>query len=73
MRKFQQSEVELRNNLAGLKEKLEEENKKQEDEKVLFAMRNAERIDPPTKKYCIWVVKLLNYLKVQVSEKQVAN
>ena len=49
MRKFQQSEVELRNNFAGLKEKLEEENKKQEDEKVLFAMRNAKRIDPPTK------------------------
>ena len=27
----------------------------------------------PHKKYCIWVVKLLNYLKVQGSEKQVAN
>ena len=38
MRKFQLSEVKLRNNLTRLKAKLEEENRKQEDEKVLFAI-----------------------------------
>ena len=48
-RKLQQSEVELRNNLASLKSKLEEENKKQENEKVLFAIDNVERIDPSQK------------------------
>ena len=48
-RKLQQSEVELRNNLASLKSKLEEENKKQENEKVLFAIDNVERIDPSPK------------------------
>ena len=63
MRKFQQSEVELRNNLARLKAKLEEENRKQEDENVLFAIDKCWENRSPHKKYCIWVVKLLNYLK----------
>lgn len=48
-RKIQQSEIELRNNLACLKSKMEEENKKQENEKVLFAIDNVERIDPSQK------------------------
>ncbi|KAL4611291.1 hypothetical protein ACB092_08G113400 [Castanea dentata] len=48
-RKLQQSEVELRNNLASLKSKLEEENRKQESEKVLFAIDNVERVDPSPK------------------------
>ncbi|XP_059429702.1 kinesin-like protein KIN-12E [Corylus avellana] len=48
-RKIQQSEVELRNNLAHLKSKLEEENRKQENEKVLFTIDNVEKIDPSQK------------------------
>ena len=63
MRKFQQSEVELRNNLAHLIAKLEEENSKQEDEKVLFAIDKCWENRSPHKRYCTWVVKLLNYLK----------
>lgn len=38
LRKIQQSEAEIRNNLAFLKSKMEEENKRQESEKVLFAI-----------------------------------
>ena len=63
MRKFQLSEVKLRNNLTRLKAKLEEENRKQEDEKVLFAIDKYWENRSPHKKYCIWMVKLLNYLK----------
>jgi hypothetical protein len=48
-RKIQQSEIELRNNLACLKSNMEEENKKQENDKVLFAIDNVERIDPSQK------------------------
>jgi kinesin family protein 15 len=48
-RKIQLSEVELRNNLAHLKSKLEEENRKQENEKVLFTIDNVEKIDPSQK------------------------
>ncbi|GAY64167.1 hypothetical protein CUMW_231510 [Citrus unshiu] len=40
--KVQRSEAELRNNLALLKSKLEEENRRQENEKVLFAIDNIE-------------------------------
>ncbi|KAL5763630.1 hypothetical protein ACOSQ2_016224 [Xanthoceras sorbifolium] len=43
--KIQRSEAELRNNLAFLKSKLEEENRRQENEKVLFAIDNIEKID----------------------------
>ncbi|KAF3439497.1 hypothetical protein FNV43_RR17775 [Rhamnella rubrinervis] len=42
-RKIQQSEVELSNNLASFRLKLEEEKQKQESEKVLFAIDNVER------------------------------
>ena len=62
MRKFQLSEVKLSNNLTRLKAKLEDENRKQEDEKVLFAIDKCWENRSPHKKYCIWVVKLLNYL-----------
>ncbi|KAG7950379.1 hypothetical protein I3843_13G109300 [Carya illinoinensis] len=48
-RKIKQTEVELRNNLACLKTKLEEENRKQVNEKVLFATENIEKIDPSQK------------------------
>uniref|UniRef100_A0A5B7BRW2 Putative phragmoplast orienting kinesin 2 isoform X1 n=1 Tax=Davidia involucrata TaxID=16924 RepID=A0A5B7BRW2_DAVIN len=44
-RKIQQSEVELRNNLACLKSKVEEENIRRENEKVLFAIDNVEKTE----------------------------
>jgi kinesin family protein 15 len=50
-RKIQQSEVELRTNLAHLKSKLDEENRKQENEKVLFTIDNVEKIDPAQKQW----------------------
>ncbi|XP_030521087.2 kinesin-like protein KIN-12E [Rhodamnia argentea] len=46
LRKNQQSDEELRNKLACLKSKLEEEKRKQENEKVLLAIDNVERADP---------------------------
>lgn len=48
---IQESEVELSNNLAGLKSKLEEENRKHENEKVLFAIDNIEKADPSQKNW----------------------
>lgn len=44
-REFQQLEVELTNNIAHLNSKIEEENRKRENEKVLFAIDNIEKTD----------------------------
>lgn len=49
--KTKQSEVELSNCLARLKLKLEEEMRKQENEKVLFAIDNIEKVDPAQKNW----------------------
>ncbi|KAF4371050.1 hypothetical protein G4B88_002979 [Cannabis sativa] len=46
-----QSEVELSNKHACLKSKLEEENRKHENEKVLFAIDNIEKVDPSQKSW----------------------
>ncbi|XP_010685481.2 kinesin-like protein KIN-12E isoform X2 [Beta vulgaris subsp. vulgaris] len=46
-REFQENEVELKNNLRRLKSKLEEENKRQEPQKVLFAIDNIDRSEAP--------------------------
>ncbi|GMG98384.1 hypothetical protein Nepgr_000224 [Nepenthes gracilis] len=43
--KIQEGEIELRNNLANLKSKLEEENQRQENQKVLFSLDNVERAE----------------------------
>ncbi|KAJ9189117.1 hypothetical protein P3X46_000448 [Hevea brasiliensis] len=45
LRKTQQAEVELRGNLAILKSRIEEENHRQENEKVLFAIDNIKKVD----------------------------
>ncbi|XP_057956385.1 kinesin-like protein KIN-12E [Malania oleifera] len=44
-RKIQQSEVELRNHFACLKSKLEEENRRRENEKVLLVIDNVEKTE----------------------------
>ncbi|KAB2606387.1 phragmoplast orienting kinesin-1-like [Pyrus ussuriensis x Pyrus communis] len=49
--KMQQSEVELKKSLACLKSKLDDENKKQENEQVLFAIDNVDKIDPSQKNW----------------------
>ncbi|OAY52171.1 kinesin-like protein KIN-12E [Manihot esculenta] len=49
--KTQQAEVELRDNLAILKSRIEEENHKQENEKVLFAIDNIEKVDTSLKSW----------------------
>ncbi|GLU19100.1 hypothetical protein SLE2022_353660 [Rubroshorea leprosula] len=46
MGRMRESETEARNNLAVLKSKLEEENRAKENEKVLFAIDNMEKMDP---------------------------
>ncbi|KAJ0021208.1 hypothetical protein Pint_31731 [Pistacia integerrima] len=51
IKRVQRSEVELRSNLALVKSKLEEENKRQENEKVLFAIDNIEKIDHSQKNW----------------------
>lgn len=49
--KVQQYEGELRKNLALLKSKLEEENKRQENDKVLFAIDNIEKTENSQKNW----------------------
>lgn len=49
--KTQKAEVELRDNLAILKSRIEEENHKQENEKVLFAIDNIEKVDTSLKSW----------------------
>nr|QWT43325.1 kinesin-like protein KIN12D [Citrullus lanatus] len=49
--KIQQSEMELRGNLASLKSKLDEESQKQENDKVLFAIDNIEKTDSQPKNW----------------------
>lgn len=49
--KNQESEVELKKNIACIKLKLEEENRKHEGEKVLFAVENTQNIDSSLKNW----------------------
>ncbi|XP_047158783.1 kinesin-like protein KIN-12E [Vigna umbellata] len=49
--KNQESEVELKKNIACIKLKLEEENRKHEDEKVLIAVENTQNIDSSLKNW----------------------
>ncbi|KAG2371582.1 Kinesin-like protein [Vigna angularis] len=49
--KNQESEVELKKNIACIKLKLEEENQKHEDEKVLIAVENTQNIDSSLKNW----------------------
>nr|XP_011461802.1 PREDICTED: phragmoplast orienting kinesin-1 isoform X2 [Fragaria vesca subsp. vesca] len=51
LRKMQESEVELKNVLSCLKSKLEEENKKQQTDQVLFAIDNVEQADTSQKNW----------------------
>ncbi|KAI3419048.1 Kinesin motor domain-containing protein [Psidium guajava] len=60
LRKNQQSDEELRNKLACLKSKLEEEKQKQENEKVLLAIDNVEKADPTKRN---WGSKATDLLK----------
>ncbi|KAL5574549.1 hypothetical protein UlMin_016248 [Ulmus minor] len=46
MSEIQQSELELSNKLSSLQLKLEEENRKQENGKVLLAIENVEKVEP---------------------------
>ncbi|TXG73496.1 hypothetical protein EZV62_002075 [Acer yangbiense] len=69
--KFQRSEAELRNNLAFLKSKLEEENnKRQENENVLFAIDNIEKIDHSQKH---WGGKATDLLKSEEEKTKLQN
>ncbi|TKY48715.1 Phragmoplast orienting kinesin 2 [Spatholobus suberectus] len=50
-KKNKESEVELMKNIACIKSKLEEENRKSESEKVLFAVENTQNIDSSLKNW----------------------
>ena len=49
--KIQQSESELSNHLSFLVSKLDEESRKRENEKVLFAIDNIDKMDPSQKNW----------------------
>lgn len=51
LKKNQESEAELAKNIAGIKSKLEEENRKREGEKVLFAIDNTRSVDSSVKSW----------------------
>jgi kinesin family protein 15 len=51
VKKNQESEAELAKNIAGIKSKLEEENRKREGEKVLFAIDNTQSVDSSVKSW----------------------
>ncbi|XWS71380.1 hypothetical protein CRYUN_Cryun03dG0133500 [Craigia yunnanensis] len=50
---MRESEAEARINLVLLKSKLEEENKRQENEKVLFAIDNLDKVDSSHRNLCL--------------------
>ncbi|BBH05370.1 P-loop containing nucleoside triphosphate hydrolases superfamily protein, partial [Prunus dulcis] len=62
-REMQESEAELKISLACLKSKLEEENRKQENEQVLFAIDNVEKLDPSQKNWHLVGGKATELLK----------
>ncbi|GAU17140.1 hypothetical protein TSUD_106390 [Trifolium subterraneum] len=51
VKKNQESEAELAKNIAGIKSKLEEENRKREGENVLFAIDNTQNVDSSVKSW----------------------
>ncbi|KAF5744939.1 phragmoplast orienting kinesin 2 isoform X2 [Tripterygium wilfordii] len=53
LEKIQEVEAELTRNLVHLKSKLEKENQRQENEKVLFAIDNIDKVDPMQKIRCL--------------------
>lgn len=62
-REMQGSEAELKISLACLKSKLEEENRKQENEQVLFAIDNVEKLDRSQKNWHLVGTKATELLK----------
>ncbi|XP_020238406.1 kinesin-like protein KIN-12E [Cajanus cajan] len=58
-KKNQESEVELVKNIACIKSKLEEETRKREGEKVLFAVENTQNIDSSLKNWHLSATELL--------------
>ncbi|KAK8550760.1 hypothetical protein V6N12_039450 [Hibiscus sabdariffa] len=53
LRKTRESESATRSNIVLLKSKLEEESKRQENDKVLFAIDNLDKVDPPQRNLCL--------------------
>lgn len=51
--KIRESESATRSNIVLLKSKLEEESKRQENDKVLFAIDNLDKVDPSQKNLCL--------------------
>ncbi|GMI99460.1 hypothetical protein like AT3G44050 [Hibiscus trionum] len=53
LRKTRESESATRSDFALLKSKLEEESKRQENDKVLFAIDNLDKVDPSQRNICL--------------------
>lgn len=64
IKKNQESEAELTKNIACIKSKLEEENRKREGEKVLFAIDNTQNVDSSLKTWQLGV-KATDLLKLE--------
>ncbi|KAM7259936.1 hypothetical protein ACFE04_015677 [Oxalis oulophora] len=72
LQKIQQSEVELRNSLALLKAKLVEESQRSENDKVLFAIDNIEKMDP-SQRNCLLGGNATGLLKTVEEKKKLQN
>ncbi|KAE8656724.1 Alpha/beta-Hydrolases superfamily protein [Hibiscus syriacus] len=68
----QESESATRNNIALLKSKLEEEHKRQENDKVLFAIDNLDKVDPAQRNLCLGG-KATDLLKIEEEKSKLQN
>ncbi|KAE8734813.1 putative ubiquitin ligase protein cop1 [Hibiscus syriacus] len=72
LNKTRESESATRNNIALLKSKLEEERKTQENDKVLFAIDNLDKVDPSQRNLCLGG-KAIDLLKTEEEKSKLQN
>ncbi|EOY33247.1 Kinesin, putative isoform 1 [Theobroma cacao] len=70
--KMRESEAEARSNLVLLKSKLEEESKRQETDKVLFAIDNLDKLDSSQRNLCL-AGKATELLKTEEEKSKMQN
>ncbi|WRX31646.1 Kinesin motor domain - like 10 [Theobroma cacao] len=70
--KMRESEAEARSNLVLLKSKLEEESKRQETDKVLFAIDNLDKLDASQRNLCL-AGKATELLKTEEEKSKMQN
>ncbi|GMI81650.1 hypothetical protein like AT3G44050 [Hibiscus trionum] len=72
LNKIRESESATRSNIALLKSKLEEESKRQENDKVLFAIDNLDKVDPSQRNLCLGS-KATELLKTEEEKSKLQN